>query len=85
MTPCAILHGEGMGSPHDEEGCRLPRGHEGPHEYVARDGTIYNWETDLDCACESCMADDPDFCTIYWEKERAQAAAQQNGESHAAK
>jgi hypothetical protein len=70
MRLCAILHGEGMGSPPDENGCHLPANHGGqPHEYVATDGRTYQWETDLACDCDHCMRCEGDYCTTYWEKE----------------
>ena len=55
---CAILHGDGFGAPEDRDGCRLPDGHKGPHEFKAADGVIYEWETDLECDCEHCMSAD---------------------------
>jgi len=57
--------------PHDREGCILPSGHAGLHECVATNGRTYEWETDLECDCESCREaeeGDGDHCTIYSEK-----------------
>jgi hypothetical protein len=54
-------------SPEDFDGCKLPNGHLGPHEFVASDLLRYRWETDLDCDCEECMADEvDDWCIVYW-------------------
>jgi len=59
-----------LADPSDAEGCRLPNGHAGPHEFVAGDGRVMQWETDWECTCESCMGPDPDFCVTYWQKKR---------------
>ena len=82
---CGILHGEGIGAPEDRHGCILPVNHGGqPHEYVAPNGEVIQWETDLDCDCDHCMeaADngDGDYCTIYWRKERATHEAEALGD-----
>jgi hypothetical protein len=65
--PCGVLHGNGA-HPRDPDGCVLPEHHEGPHEYVARDGEHWQWETDLECECEWCMTAQGDYCTTYWRK-----------------
>lgn len=65
--PCGVLHGQGP-HPKDDNGCVLPENHEGPHEYVARDGVAWQWETHLECTCEWCMKAEGDYCTVYWRK-----------------
>lgn len=70
MSPvCGVLHGEGMVQAVDTEGCVLPDGHDGPHEFVdARNGARWQWETNWDCQCQHCLEADGDFCTVYWRK-----------------
>jgi len=64
---CAILFtAYAGGDPKDSNGCHRPSGHEGPHEFVADNGTMYQWETDWSCDCEHCQGDDGDWCTVYW-------------------
>jgi hypothetical protein len=68
---CAILFPHHcLGDPRDAEGCRLPNNHAGPHEFVAADGRVMQWETDLECSCEHCMEGYGDYCTTYWPKVR---------------
>ena len=68
---CAILFTQGcLADPSDSDGCRLPNGHYGPHEFAAADGRIIQWETDLECTCEHCMEGEGDYCTVYWTKKR---------------
>jgi hypothetical protein len=64
---CGILHGSGP-QPPDDHGCILPDNHEGPHEYIARDGVAWQWETNLECDCEWCRRGEGDYCTVYWRK-----------------
>ena len=52
---------------HDEQGCILPIGHAGPHEFVSEDGTHWQWETDMECGCEHCKRCDGDYCISYWQ------------------
>ncbi len=59
---CAVIHTDG---PSDPNGCVLPVGHPGPHEFIAGDGQRFQWETDLTCGCSHCKAEG-DFCTEYW-------------------
>ena len=66
-TECAVLFVEDYGGPTDDQGCHLPVGHAGPHEFVAKSGMTYQWETDLECDCEHCRSADGDYCVIYWE------------------
>lgn len=68
LDVCGIIHTNGGGQPHDAEGCVLPSGHDSPHEFVATDGERWQWETDLECACDWCMKCEGDYCTIYWRK-----------------
>lgn len=63
---CSILHGEC--GPTDKNGCILPEGHTGPHEFIDDKGVHWLWETDLECTCEHCMDEGGDYCTEYWEK-----------------
>jgi hypothetical protein len=65
---CGIIHSNQVFQPHDDDGCVLPSNHEGPHEFVARDGESWQWETDLSCECEWCMKCEGDYCTTYWRK-----------------
>jgi hypothetical protein len=67
IFPCGILHDSGP-QPPDDHGCILPDNHEGPHEYIARDGVAWQWETNLECDCEWCRRCEGDYCTIYWRK-----------------
>ena len=64
---CGIIHSHDSVSPKDPHGCVLPIGHDAPHEFVAKDGRRYQWETDLECDCEHCMECLGDYCTMYWE------------------
>jgi hypothetical protein len=73
--PCGILHGKEP-SFHDDHGCVLPINHDGPHEFVDRDGQRWQWETDLACECEWCMRAEGDYCTIYWQKDEASGEAE---------
>lgn len=52
----------------DDDGCILPVGHTGPHEFVTQDGKHWHWETDMECGCEDCMHGDGDYCITYWPK-----------------
>lgn len=61
------MHG-GSTQPHDDDGCVLPMNHDGPHEFVARGGERWQWETDLECRCEWCLRCEGDYCTTYWLK-----------------
>lgn len=73
--PCALLlsrdYTPGV---HDPHGCVLAVGHAGPHEFVANNDQVWQWETDWECDCESCM-NDGDFCVVYWPKETSQQPA----------
>lgn len=59
---------------HDAHGCVLPVGHVGTHEFAAEDGQVWQWETDWECDCESCM-NDGDFCVLYWLKANSKQTA----------
>ncbi len=59
----------------DINGCVLPDGHSGPHEFVDQRARVWQWETDLECDCEHCRECEGDYCTTYWQK----PAAQPNG------
>jgi hypothetical protein len=61
-----ILTNDSGVTPTDDNGCRLPSGHAGPHEFIAKDGLTYQWETDWECDCEHCRSGDGDYCTVYW-------------------
>jgi len=67
---CSILFDAGYGgaSPSDCEGCRLPSGHDGPHEFVDTTGVAWQWETDWECDCETCREGEGDYCSIFWRK-----------------
>jgi hypothetical protein len=66
MTCGIQFSGWGLG-PKDKDGCRLPDGHAGPHEFISVTGTVYRWETDWECNCEHCRTNDGDYCSTYWE------------------
>jgi len=67
--PCGILFSNDVYVvPDDPEGCLLPHGHEGPHEFRQANGKIWQWETDWSCNCEHCQEGEGDYCTIYWQK-----------------
>ena len=53
-------------SPTDFDGCVLPNGHFGPHEFVGSDLHRYTWATDLECKCEDCQSDEVDNWCIVW-------------------
>lgn len=72
---CGTLHHKGEMLPVDEEGCILPAGHDGPHEFVDSSGQHWLWETDFDCDCEHCMSCEGDYCTTYWPKPATDAQA----------
>lgn len=65
---CSIIHTNYGVQPHDADGCLLPMGHDGPHEFADPSGQHWLWETDLECDCEWCMSLEGDYCTIYWRK-----------------
>lgn len=65
MTCGILFENEGVG-PKDEDGCRLPVGHETPHEFVSKSGAVYCWETDLECNCAHCRRNEGDYCSTYW-------------------
>lgn len=69
IRECAILcpSYDGAG-PKDSTGCKLPIGHDGPHEFTASNGDTYQWETDWSCNCDECMSEDGDQCFLYWLK-----------------
>ncbi len=52
----------------DLNGCELPDGHPGPHEFKDSKGKVWCWITDLECTCEHCMQCEGDYCTEYWPK-----------------
>lgn len=64
---CAILFPRDRGhAPEDTDGCLLPNGHHGRHEFVAENGKRYSWEIDMTCDCEDCLSDEPDnWCIVY--------------------
>lgn len=65
LGPCGIIYTDAVGVK-DPCGCRLPCGHQGPHEFVSEEGELFQWETDWDCDCEDCLSGEGDFCTVYW-------------------
>lgn len=65
---CGVLFPNHGASPRDENGCRLPHGHDGMHEFVSVRGNVIQWETDMNCNCHCCQQDDSyDWCAIYKE------------------
>ena len=69
--PCAVLFPSySHGHPKDTEGCRLPIGHDGPHEFVSTSGRVFEWENDWSCDCDECSSEDGDQCYVYWEKSK---------------
>ncbi len=65
IQECGIIFPRRVGTPDDDVGCRLQRGHQGPHEFVT-DSEIVRWETDMECNCEDCHSDDAnDWCVLY--------------------
>ena len=65
MAECGILCRGALGH-EDEDGCRRPKGHAEPHEFVDQYGAIVQWETDLECDCDHCMKAEGDYCFTYW-------------------
>lgn len=52
--------------PTDFDGCVLPTGHVGEHEFIGADLLRYGWETDMECECEECRSDNVDeWCNVY--------------------
>ena len=52
---CGTMIGElGLPSLVDHHGCVLPMGHDGPHQCVDTRWQAWQWEEDLECACEHC-------------------------------
>jgi hypothetical protein len=47
--------------------CINPYGHFGPHRFKTPDGTIWEWEYDYSCGCESCLEDEDGMCAILWD------------------
>lgn len=75
VSECGLLlTREHVSEVHDDHGCVLPVGHVGPHEIATEDGQAWQWETDSECACESCL-NDGDFCVMYWPKDTSQQPA----------
>lgn len=72
---CGILFPSYGHGPKDEQGCHLEVGHDGPHEFIAKNGDTYRWETDWGCDCEECKSGD-DWCTIYWKHEQQKGEQQ---------
>lgn len=70
VQKCGILHGS-ENYPEDADGCILPEGHAGPHEFIDQNGAHWLWETDFQCMCEHCRRCEGDYCTIYWRKPSA--------------
>ena len=69
MSVCGVLHFiEGHSCCPDDNGCVLPDSHDGPHEFVSRDGSVWQWETDWECDCDHCMRCEGDYCAAYWRK-----------------
>lgn len=68
MRECGLLFSNDGCPPVDESGCRLPSGHDGPHEFTDPGGGVWLWETDWSCGCEHCLDDEGDLCTVYWPK-----------------
>lgn len=64
---CAVLFpSRDAVSPEDIDGCKLPNGHHGPHQFVASDSRVYQWETDMECDCEDCQSEEvDDWCIVY--------------------
>jgi len=71
LSECGIIFYNDSTPPHDPSGCRLHYGHEGPHEFVDLKGTLWQWETDLECDCEHCMQCEGDYCSTYWRADNA--------------
>lgn len=72
VRECAIIFNNADGDfARDENGCRLAAGHDGPHEFVATTGKIWQWETDWECVCEHCVQCEGDYCSTYWLKKPA--------------
>jgi hypothetical protein len=69
VRECGILFSNDLGGvPDDVTGCRLPHGHDGPHEFTDARGKVWQWETDWSCDCEHCLQCEGDYCEIYWPK-----------------
>jgi hypothetical protein len=81
MRPCAVLFHVDFGYiPKDTQGCRLPDGHQGPHEFVDERGEVWQWETDWECDCDHCNQCEGDYCMLYWSlRERQQQDARNLG------
>lgn len=69
MTRCFVMAGDYLTGPVDRDGCLLPEGHDGPHEFADQHGHRWLWETDLECNCEHCRTCEGDWCVIYWRKQ----------------
>jgi len=65
---CAVLFpNRDAVSPTDFDGCVLPNGHLGPHQFQGSDLVMYAWETDMECRCEDCQSEEVDnWCIAYW-------------------
>lgn len=72
---CEILFSNDGLSPIDSHGCRLDCGHDGPHEFLDERGSVFHWETDLECDCEHCQRCEGDYCITYWPVQLAGKAA----------
>ena len=45
-SKCDILFSDPPFGPTDSNGCYLPMGHAGPHEFKDSKGFVYQWEND---------------------------------------
>lgn len=61
----------------DTNGCFLPHGHDGEHEFKCTSGRTFLWHTDMECDCDDCASEDAnDWCSIYHEKKMEKSMRQ---------
>ena len=68
MKQCGLIHPPEFSNIRDPNGCLLPIGHPGPHEFVSKGGVSYLWE-ESPCADCDCDLEAGECCTEYWRKE----------------
>jgi hypothetical protein len=63
---CGICCPSRIDIPHDIDGCLLPDGHDGRHQFSCEVGLV-SWETDYGCDCPDCVTGDSfsDNCILY--------------------
>lgn len=68
MSCGIIFHSHSPVEPSDAEGCILPEGHQGEHQFKSERGRLIAWQYDWECGCDNCCTNDmKDMCILYRE------------------